>query len=208
MLDPTAYLLFLAACAAIILAPGPAQALVVARTLEGGPRAGALTALGLNAGTLFHSAAAAAGISAILATSALAFSAVKLAGAAYLLYLGVLALRTTSRDAARPGPRVTSTGTSFGRAVLTGVLNPKVALFFLALLPQFVDPSRGQVVAQFLLLGATLAALDTVYELALVALVHRLRERFLSSQRLRAWQSRLTGAVLIGLGLRLAFQKR
>lgn len=208
MLDPTAYLLFLAACAAIILAPGPAQALVVARTLEGGPRAGALTALGLNAGTLFHSAAAAAGISAILATSALAFSAVKLAGAAYLLYLGVLALRATGRDAARPGPRVTSTGTSFGRAVLTGALNPKVALFFLALLPQFVDPSRSQVVAQFLLLGATLAALDTVYELALVALVHRLRERFLSSQRLRARQSRLTGAVLIGLGLRLAFQKR
>ena len=158
-------------------------------------------------GTLFHAAAAALGLSAVLASSALAFSLVKYAGAAYLLYLGIQALR--ARPQVLPTPRTSSsTSSSFGQAVATGVLNPKVALFFLAFLPQFVDPSRGPVLAQFMLLGASMAVLDTLYEVVLVLVAARLRERLLRNRRFVAWQNRVTGAVLLALGVRLAVQER
>jgi len=108
-----------------------------------------------------------------------------------------------------PTPRTsTSAGSSFGQAVATGVLNPKVALFFLAFLPQFVDPSRGSVLAQFMLLGASIAVLDTLYEIMLVLVAARLRERLLRNRRFVAWQNRVTGAVLLALGVRLAVQER
>jgi threonine/homoserine/homoserine lactone efflux protein len=206
-IDPASYLTFLAASIALILVPGPAQALVIARTLSGGKRAGALTAVGLNIGTLFHAAAAALGLSAILATSALAFSVVKYVGAAYLLYLGIQALRSRPDKASGSVPDTTAKA-SLGQAVATGILNPKVAIFFLAFLPQFVDPARGSAFAQFLILGASMAVLDTVYELLLVQMVARTRQRFLASPRTGLWLNRLTGGVLIGLGARLALQER
>ena len=102
----------------------------------------------------------------------------------------------------------TSSRVAFGQAVLTGVLNPKVALFFLAFLPQFVDASRGAVMLQFLLLGLTMAMLDTLYELALVHLTHRLKGRLSRSRRLETLRNRISGVVLILLGLRLALQER
>jgi len=207
MPDFSTYVTFLLASILLILMPGPAQALVLARTLGSGKRSGVLTAVGLNVGTLFHAAAAALGLSALLASSALAFSLVKCAGAAYLLYLGIQALR--ARPQVLPTPRTsTSAGSSFGQAVATGVLNPKVALFFLAFLPQFVDPSRGSVLAQFMLLGASMAVLDTLYEVMLVLVAARLRERLLRNRRFVAWQNRVTGAVLLALGVRLAVQER
>ena len=207
MPDFSTYVTFLLASILLILMPGPAQALVLARTLGSGKRIGILTAVGLNVGTLFHAAAAALGLSAVLASSALAFSVVKYAGAAYLLYLGIHALRT--RPQVLPTPRTsTSAGSSFGQAVATGVLNPKVALFFLAFLPQFVDQSRGPVLAQFMLLGASMAVLDTLYEVVLVLVAARLRERLLRNRRFVAWQNRVTGAVLLALGVRLAVQER
>ena len=207
MPDFSTYVTFLLASILLILMPGPAQALVLARTLGSGKRSGVLTAVGLNVGTLFHAAAAALGLSALLASSALAFSLVKYAGAAYLLYLGIQALR--ARPQVLPTPRTsTSAGSSFGQAVATGVLNPKVALFFLAFLPQFVDPSRGSVLAQFMLLGASIAVLDTLYEIMLVLVAARLRERLLRNRRFVAWQNRVTGAVLLALGVRLAVQER
>ena len=207
MPDFSTYVTFLLASILLILMPGPAQALVLARTLGSGKRIGILTAVGLNVGTLFHAAAAALGLSAVLASSALAFSVVKYAGAAYLLYLGIQALRT--RPQVLPTPRTsTSASSSFGQAVATGVLNPKVALFFLAFLPQFVDPSRGSVLAQFMLLGASIAVLDTLYEIMLVLVAARLRERLLRNRRFVAWQNRVTGAVLLALGVRLAVQER
>jgi threonine/homoserine/homoserine lactone efflux protein len=208
MLDLSSYLVFLAASVALILVPGPAQALVIARTLAQGRRAGALTALGLNIGTLFHTATAALGLSAILATSVLAFTIVKLIGAAYLIYLGLQALRSRADPSAATAARRHSARSTLGQAVLTGVLNPKVALFFLAFLPQFVDPSRGPVLVQFLILGASMALLDTLYELLLVHLVSGMRERYLRSPRLVAFQTKLSGVVLVALGLRLAAQER
>ena len=204
MLDPLAYLAFLGACLALVLVPGPSQALVVATTLARGPRAGAFTAVGLNVGTLVHALAAALGVSAILATSAAAFTVVKLAGAGYLLVLGVRTLRSRAHAAAPAAP---GSG-SFAHAVAAGVLNPKVAIFFLAFLPQFVHPERGHVLAQFVVLGASLALLDTVYELLLVALVVRLRGRLAGDSRFDAWRRRVSGLVLVGLGLRLAAESR
>jgi threonine/homoserine/homoserine lactone efflux protein len=101
-----------------------------------------------------------------------------------------------------------SSASPLTQAIFAGSLNPKVALFFLAFLPQFVDPARGSVVAQFLILGATMAVLDTAYEMALVCLLHRLRDRLLGNHRWMAWQSKVSGAILIALGLRLAMQER
>jgi threonine/homoserine/homoserine lactone efflux protein len=130
---------FVATSLAIILAPGPAQALVLARTIEEGRRAGLLTALGLNLATLAHAAAAGLGLSAMLATSAAAFAVMKLAGAAYVVYLGLNALRSTAAAERPRPPRVTSPSQALLRAFVTGLLNPKVAVFLVAFLPKFVD---------------------------------------------------------------------
>jgi threonine/homoserine/homoserine lactone efflux protein len=203
MFDSTALITFLGASIAIILAPGPAQALVLTRAIGEGRAAGAMTAVGLNVGTLAHAFAAALGLSAILATSAVAFGAVKYVGAAYLIYLGIRALRAQDDNPERvEGVR---TGAMFWRAVVTGVLNPKVAVFFLAFLPQFVAPERGSAFWQFVILGVIVAALDVVYELILVWAVGALRGRMLRSRRFAQWRQRITGAALIGLGARLAF---
>jgi threonine/homoserine/homoserine lactone efflux protein len=207
MFSLSTYLTFLAASIVLILMPGPAQALVLARTLGAGRRAGALTAVGLNVGTLFHAAAAALGLSAVLASSAVAFAVVKYVGAAYLIYLGIQAFRSRSHVPSAASA-ASSMRSSFSQGVATGVLNPKVALFFLAYLPQFVDPSRGSVFAQFMILGASMAILDTLYEVFLVMVTARLRTRFFANRRLVAWQNRITGAVLLALGLRLALQEQ
>lgn len=205
MLDPLSYLAFLGASLALVLVPGPSQALVVANTLSHGRRAGASTAVGLNVGTLVHTVAAAGGLSALLATSATAYALLKLAGAVYLVTLGVRSLRGGAPSAAtEPG----AARGSFAHAVAAGVLNPKVALFFLAFLPQFVHPERGPVLTQFLVLGASLALLDTCYELLLVYLVARMRGRLGASARFDAWRRRVSGLVLVALGLRLAAESR
>src|SRR6516164_5858457 len=138
---------YLAVAVALIAAPGPGQALVMARTLQGGARAGLLTSLGLNLGTLTHTVAAALGLSAVLMASATAFTVVKLLGAVYLLFLGGSMLWKSFRDRSAPAgaePRPNANGRPpvhlFLHAVVTGILNPKVALFFFAFLPQFVRP--------------------------------------------------------------------
>lgn len=204
MFDVVTLLTFLLASSAIIVAPGPAQALVLARTLADGRRAGIQTAVGLNVGTLVHAVAAGLGVSAVLATSALAFNSVKYAGAAYLVYLGVQAWRQGERLEAPPA---VASHRDVTRAVITGILNPKVALFFLAFLPQFVDPTRASVLAQCVVLGAIVAGMDVMYECALVWLAGALGPKLLSV-RFRRWQHRGTGAVLVGLGARLAVVER
>lgn len=207
MIDLTSYFTFVAASIALILVPGPAQALVIARTLSGGSREGALTAVGLNIGTVIHATAAALGLSAVLASSALAFSAVKYVGAAYLVYLGIQAFRSPASETAA-STRPASAHASLGQGIATGTLNPKVAIFFLAFLPQFVDPARGHVFAQFMILGATMAVLDTSYECLLVYIVGRQRERLVANANATRWRNRVSGAVLVGLALRLALQQR
>jgi threonine/homoserine/homoserine lactone efflux protein len=208
MFTTSTLITFVVASIAIILAPGPAQALVLARTISDGRRAGIFTALGLNIGTIIHAFAAAVGISAVLATSALAFALVKYLGAAYLVYLGLQALGTKPHES-RFSPLQSSTPLQlFAKAVATGILNPKVALFFLAFLPQFVDPQRGSVFAQFAILGCLLAILDIVYETMLVLIASVLRNWLTGNERFAVWRQRVTGAVLIGLGVRLALLRR
>jgi threonine/homoserine/homoserine lactone efflux protein len=160
MPDAPTYALFVAAALALLLVPGPAVFYVVARSVEGGRVTGIVSVLGIELGTLVHVVFAAVGLSAILASSATAFTAVKWLGAAYLVWLGLqhILARESDTETPRTGgerrlPRV------FAQSVLVQVLNPKVALFFLAFLPQFVDPSRGAAWTQVMVLGATLAFL-------------------------------------------------
>jgi len=208
MFEPTTLLTYMAASIAIILAPGPAQALVLARSINEGAKDGILTGIGLNIGTIVHAIAAALGLSAILATSATAFTIVKFLGAGYLVYLGVQALR--SKTPLDRQAQITSANSrqAFRKAVITGILNPKVAIFFLAFLPQFVNPARGFVFLQFLILGLILALLDICYESVLASIAGRLSNWFMQSPRFALWRQRATGAVLIGLGVRLALTER
>jgi threonine/homoserine/homoserine lactone efflux protein len=164
VIDKPTLIAYLVASITIILAPGPAQALVLARSISGGTKAGVMTGMGLNIGTIVHAVAAALGLSAILATSAVVFATVKYLGAAYLLYFGLRMLLAKKHDHSLTNPAGGDSRQTFAKAVVTGILNPKVALFFLPFLPQFVDPQRGSVFWQFLTLGIILALLDMIYE--------------------------------------------
>jgi threonine/homoserine/homoserine lactone efflux protein len=205
MFDIRTLLTFLVAATAIILAPGPAQALVISRTLSEGRKAGVLTAIGLNCATIVHAMAASLGLSAILATSASAFSFVKYLGATYLAYLGLKALFTKEARTERPSRSGKMRfWRDLAKAFLTGILNPKVALFFLAFLPQFVDRNRGSVFMQFLVLAGILAVMDVIYESFLAFVFSAMNARTHADRRFALWRQRISGGVLLGLGIRLA----
>ena len=208
LFEPSPLGTYLLAATALVVAPGPGQALVLARTLQGGTRHGVLTALGLELGTLVHIFAAALGLSAILATSAAAFAVVKWLGAGYLVWLGLGALRAAGKERAVEATPPAPTHHVLLRAAITGLLNPKVALFFLAFLPQFVTPARGHVFLQFMILGLLFALLGLAGDSLLAAVAGRARSRLASSTVAARWRERVTGAVLIGLGLRLALVRR
>ncbi len=159
MPDASTFGLFVAAALALLLVPGPSVLYVVARSVDQGRLAGLASVLGIEIGTLVHVCFAAVGLSALLASSATAFSVVKWLGAAYLVWLGLQ--RLLARDGGEGLVNVEPAPLSrvFSQGVLVNVLNPKTALFFLAFLPQFVDPSRGSAWLQVVVLGATLATL-------------------------------------------------
>lgn len=203
MPDSAHLIAFALAAVTIALVPGPGMLYVLARSLGGGRDEGLRSTAGTGIGGLVHVAAAAAGLSAIIATSATAFTAVKYLGAAYLIWLGCRALLSRNREA----PSVSAEGTTAPAAsnalrqgVLTEVLNPKTALFFLTFLPQFCQPDNGPLAAQVLVLGAVSVALNTSVDVAVAlaagALSRRLRERPAMWRR----QQVATGSVLIGLG--------
>ncbi len=167
------FALFVAAALALLLVPGPAVFYIVARSVQGGRVTGLVSVLGVELGTLVHVVFAAAGLSAVLASSATAFTVVKWLGAAYLVYLGLQQLLARDDDGGEgqlPTGGVARLPRVFTQSLLVQVLNPKVALFFVAFLPQFVDPSRGAAWTQVIVLGATLAVLglftDGLYALA------------------------------------------
>ena len=201
MPETTTLLLFATAALALIVIPGPNLIYITARTLAEGRRAGIASALGVEAGTLVHVIAAAFGVSALIASSATAFSILKYAGAAYLIYLGVKALlsKDEAPAAARDAAPV-SLRRSFAEGALVNVLNPKVALFFLAFLPQFIDPDRGSTAVQILILGTVFfilgAALDLVYALGASWLGTRLARTPPALRR----QRRVSGSVYLALG--------
>ena len=202
--DPTAVALFALAAAALLAVPGPAVLYIVAQSVEHGRAAGLASVAGVHLGTLVHVAAAAAGVSAVIAASATAFTTVKLAGAAYLVYLGVR--RLVSKQLRDDEPRdPEALRAAFARGAVVNVLNPKTALFFLAFLPQFVDPDRGGAWSQAIVLGAVFVLLglvsDSVYAIAAGAVGAALRRR---RQAVRY----ASGTIMIGLGAVAAFAKR
>ena len=213
-------LLFIVSGLLLNLTPGQDTLFIVGRTVSQGRRAGLLSVLGISSGSVIHALAAAFGLSAILATSAMAFTIVKLAGAVYLVYLGVRMMVDAKPSV--PSRSVTSHAPSaesivapacdsdvevYRSGLLTNVLNPKVALFFMAFLPQFVDPAHGSRVLSFLALGAIFIVNGTLWCLVLVwgaaTMSRRLREHAPAGVLLK----RATGALFVGLGARLAVSR-
>ncbi len=192
---------FVVAALALLVVPGPAVLYIVARGIDQGRAAGVVSALGVEAGSLVHVAAAALGLSAVLASSATAFAAVKYLGAAYLVYLGVRTLLTRGAAEAAVVRAPRSLGRIFAQGVVVQVLNPKVALFFLAFIPQFVDPGRGSVAGQTLLFGGILVGLGVVTDGA-YALAAGTAGGWLKGNagfsRAQRW---VAGTVYVGLGV-------
>jgi threonine/homoserine/homoserine lactone efflux protein len=190
---------------ALLLIPGPAVLYIVVQGAEQGRRVGLASVAGIHLGTLVHVAAAMVGLSALIVASALAFSVVKFAGAVYLIYVGVRKLLGRDDLPDEPRPRQVSYRRAFGRGAVVNVLNPKTALFFLALLPQFINPDRGGVWSQALVLGLVFVGLglvtDSLYALAAGTVGGVLRRR----RRTMRYGS---GAVFIGLGAAAALAKR
>jgi threonine/homoserine/homoserine lactone efflux protein len=212
MVDSPRLFLFLTAALLLAVAPGPGMLYVLARSLAGGKREGVLSALGTFLGGMVHVFAAALGVSVILARSAMAFAAVKYAGAAYLCFLGVKmiveARREGKSDEKLLGDALFAANTMarnpLWQGVATEVLNPKTALFFLSFIPQFVNRSVGHVFLQFVLLGTISVVLNTSADLIVILLAGPLGKKIRSSAVVRRRQRTATGVVMIGLGTYLA----
>src|SRR5205085_1164958 len=207
MLDLHSLALFLAAGLALNITPGPDMLYVATRGASEGRAAGIASALGIGAGTLVHIALVAAGLAALLAAVPVAYLAIRLGGAAYLIYLGVRALLSkASVTETKLAPA--SLGVIFRQGVITNVLNPKVALFFLAFLPQFVDPARGSTVVQVIALGLLFNTTGTLVNLAVAIGSSRAAAGLRAPGRGTTIMQRVTGLVFIGLGARLALTAR
>ena len=200
MVDPSILVPFVIASAILVLIPGPAVLYIVSTGIGRGRRMALASMLGIETGALFHVGAAAVGLSAIVASSVVAYSLIKYAGAAYLIYLGVKTLR--SRDELNPLTILgaTSARAAFTRGVVVNMLNPKLALFFLAFLPQFVTPDRGPISIQLVVLGllfiGVAIVIDSVYALT-SGMIGSLLNR---SERFRRLPNRVAGITYLALG--------
>jgi threonine/homoserine/homoserine lactone efflux protein len=208
MVDFTSLAIFMTATLALNLAPGPDMLYVSTRSLTQGRRAGVISALGIAAGSVVHTVAIASGLAALLRALPLAYEIVRLAGAAYLIWLGVQALRGKAGPASGQPLDRTSEWAIFRQGAVTNILNPKVALFFLAFLPQFADPAHGSVALQIVVLGCLFNASGTIVNVG-VAYLAASAGKWLGArghvERIFRW---LTASVFIALGLRLALGDR
>ncbi|HSZ63798.1 MAG TPA: LysE family translocator [Terriglobales bacterium] len=204
LLDSSRFFIFLGAAILLAVAPGPGMLYVLARALGGGRREGLLSAVGTFFGGMVHVFAAAAGVSIILAKSAIAFAAVKYLGAGYLCFLGIRMIVDARKDVRISGGDVPRGRNPLWQGVMTEALNPKTALFFLSFIPQFVNRSSGHVFLQFVLLGTQSVALNTSADIVVTLLAGPIGQRIRGSERFRRQQRTLTGAVMIGLGTYLA----
>jgi len=197
----TSFGLYIGAALVLLLIPGPAVLYIVGRSIEQGRLAGLVSDAGIHAATLVHVLAAALGLSAVLMSSALAFSVAKYAGAAYLIYLGLKKLfgRGDEASAAVALPRQ-SYRRLFRDGFIVNLLNPKTALFFLAFLPQFVDVARGHVVLQIVFLGLTFAVLGLFTDGCYALLAGSIGERLKQSGAYRRLERHVTGSLFVGLG--------
>jgi threonine/homoserine/homoserine lactone efflux protein len=206
MIDHVTLLTYIAVLTGFVFLPGPAVLLTLARSASSGARAGIATGLGIATGDLAHTMMAVFGLAAILAASALLFTIIKYAGAAYLICLGIKAIFEKSEmDPLLSVPRITI-AKAYRQAVIAELLNPKSALFFLAFLPQFVHPANGAVPAQLAVLGFLFVLLgavsSTAYALAGGSISHFLRRNAFVAR----WRGRIVGGIYCALGIRLALQ--
>jgi threonine/homoserine/homoserine lactone efflux protein len=202
---------FLVASVLVTVVPGADMALVTRQVFIGGPRLAQRTIMGNLTGICVHGAALAIGLSALLVASATAYTVVKLAGAAYLVWLGIQTIRAAQRPAVTPDAASNVAGPvtprrAYVQGLVSTVLNPKPALFFLTFLPQFID-RHGSVLAQTLFLTAVHVLVGLIWLTAYAQMVQRAREVF-TGNRFRVWLERSTGAVLIALGVRVAVERR
>lgn len=207
-MDSFTYWLFFFSTAFVLnITPGPDLIYIISRTVAQGRKIGMASSFGVCTGALVHVFAAALGLSAILATSAIAFSAVKYMGAAYLVYLGMKSIRSaganihfSKMDALRVSP-----WKAFQQGVLIDILNPKVAIFFMAFLPQFVRPEVGYTSIQIIILGILVILVAVIVETLYVLVAGQTTKFFRANQRISIFLDRILGSIFIGLGIRLAF---
>ncbi len=200
---------FFTAAILLNLSPGPDMAFILGQTAQRGERSGFAAMFGIWTGTLIHVMFAALGLSAILATSTVAFSVVKWVGAAYLIWLGVQALRSRGTSLSADGQTSPARlQTIFKQGVLVSVLNPKVAMFFLAFLPQFVEVGAGPVSAQLFLHGILIIVVAAFVEPPLILLGSKLTGYLSHNRNVSRWMDRGLGTLFIGLGIKLATSDR
>lgn len=199
---------FVTAALIVLLIPGPGVLYTIARSISQGRRAGLVSVLGLSAGALVHVAAAAAGLSAILLTSATAFGIVKALGAGYLIYLGIQTLLSARPSVCIKTPPALSFRRLFTDGVVVSIFNPKIAVFFLAFLPQFVDPGAGPIPRQIMMLGLLYVGLALMTDGAYALLASNLRHWLSGSIMQSPLPRYLTGGIYIGLGVNTALTGR
>ena len=204
MPDLTTLGLFVSAAFVLAVTPGPGIFYVMTRSLKGGKPEGFASAMGTSVGGLCHVIAAAMGVSVLLATSAIAFSVVKYLGAAYLIFLGIKTIISEDVVIEAGSSSVVGYRRAFFQGIAVEILNPKTALFFLAFIPQFVEPS-GTVFIQFLLLGTISVLLNTLVDLIVIALAGPIGQKLRKSPKLRKRQRLATGMGLVSLGGYVAF---
>ncbi len=208
MIEPATFIAYVAIVLGFVFLPGPATLLTIARATTSGTRVGVATGAGVAAGDVIHTFMAIVGLSAIIAASALLFSLIKYAGAAYLIYLGLRAIfEKTPQDLVGRTLPITA-GKAFRQAVLTELLNPKTALFFLAFLPQFVHPENGMVWLQLTQLGLIFVLLGLVSTVVFAVGAAGLGRFLRRNPTVLKWQGKVVGGIYCTLGIRLALQER
>lgn len=207
MFEPSVLWLFVITCAVAVVAPGPDTLLVLGNTFGGGRKPGFITALGVCSGFFVHITAAVLGLTAIVLTSAALFTMVKLGGAAYLIYLGLRAWRSDGTLTLNAEGQATQLG-FFIQGFLGNVLNPKVILFFMALIPQFVDASAGNVALQVVVLGAIDIGLSFAWFMSIILAANRIRLLLINRTSVVRWMDRTMGSLLVAIGVRLLFTRR
>ena len=200
--------IFIIASLGLIFSPGPDNIFILTQSALNGKRAGFLVTVGVGIGLLLHTTLVSFGVAAIFATSATAFNVLKILGAAYLVYLAYQAFTAKPIQDNHQQNKPVTKGALFIRGIITNITNPKVAIFFLAFLPQFADPVYGSLTIQMLTLGVIFMLLTVIVFILVAWFAAQLGNWFRSSIRTQLWMNRIAGTVFVGLALRLATTQR
>ena len=204
MISSTSLIVFVTAALVLLLTPGPAVLFIVARSLEQGRMAGIISTLGIALAGIVHVIVAAVGLSALLMQSAIAFSLIKYLGAAYLIYLGIRSWKSTAKDESISRFETRDLKRIFWQGVIVNLLNPKTALFFLAFLPQFVNPANGSITAQVIFLGAIFVGLAIISDSLYAVAAGSARQLLRGNPSIKSLQKNVAGTIYIALGITTA----